>query len=85
LLQTRPLLEGIVRRRLFSLPNIDARQNFQVDAVPAMAFFRVANLLAPPRGVMRPMVVLCVLRENLTGQTGGRREQQRIGPPQVGK
>jgi 2-polyprenyl-6-methoxyphenol hydroxylase-like FAD-dependent oxidoreductase len=33
LLMTRPLLEGIVRRRLFSLPNIDARQNFQVEGV----------------------------------------------------
>jgi 2-polyprenyl-6-methoxyphenol hydroxylase-like FAD-dependent oxidoreductase len=33
LLLTRPLLEGIVRRRLLSLPNIDARQNFQVEGV----------------------------------------------------
>jgi hypothetical protein len=32
-LMTRPLLEGIVRRRLFSLPNIDARQSFQVEDV----------------------------------------------------
>jgi flavin-dependent dehydrogenase len=33
LLMTRPLLEGIVRRRLFLLPNIDARQSFQVEDV----------------------------------------------------
>ena len=33
LLLTRPLLEGVVRRRLFSLPNIDARQNFHVEQV----------------------------------------------------
>jgi hypothetical protein len=31
------------------------------DRVPAMAFFRVANLLAPPPSVLRPMVVLGVL------------------------
>jgi len=36
------------------------------DSVPAMAFFRVANLLAPPLSVMRPMVVLGFLRGHLT-------------------
>ena len=35
LLLTRPLLEGIVRRRLFALPNIDARQNLQIETVVA--------------------------------------------------
>jgi 2-polyprenyl-6-methoxyphenol hydroxylase-like FAD-dependent oxidoreductase len=33
LLMTRPLLEGIVRRRLLALPNIDARDKFQVDGL----------------------------------------------------
>jgi hypothetical protein len=32
------------------------------DRLAAMAFFQVANLLAPPASVMRPMVVLAVLR-----------------------
>jgi 2-polyprenyl-6-methoxyphenol hydroxylase-like FAD-dependent oxidoreductase len=31
LLLTRPLLEGTVRRRLFSLANIDTHQNFHVE------------------------------------------------------
>jgi hypothetical protein len=40
------------------------------DRVPAMAFFQVANLPAPPQSVMRPMVMLGVLRGNLTRQRG---------------
>lgn len=35
------------------------------DPVTAMAFFRVANLLEPPSGVMRPRVVLHVVKGNL--------------------
>jgi 2-polyprenyl-6-methoxyphenol hydroxylase-like FAD-dependent oxidoreductase len=35
------------------------------DPVPALAFHRVANLLAPPPSVMRPRVVWRVLRGNL--------------------
>ncbi|SPF54527.1 putative secreted protein [Candidatus Sulfopaludibacter sp. SbA4] len=37
----------------------------QKDPVPAMAFFRVANLLAPPPSVMHPKVVWRVLIANL--------------------
>jgi 2-polyprenyl-6-methoxyphenol hydroxylase-like FAD-dependent oxidoreductase len=33
LLMTRPLLEGIVLQGLVSLPNIEARQNFQVENI----------------------------------------------------
>ena len=40
-----------------------------VDPVPAMAFFRVANLLAPPPSVMRPSVALRVLKGNLSHPT----------------
>ena len=40
------------------------------DPVPAMAFFQVANLLAPPPSVMRPAVALRVLRANLTRRAG---------------
>jgi hypothetical protein len=35
------------------------------DRVPAMAFFQVANLLAPPPSVMRPAVVMRVIQGNL--------------------
>lgn len=35
------------------------------DPVPALAFHRVANLLAPPPSVMHPRVALRVLRANL--------------------
>ena len=33
LLMTRPLLEGVVRKRALALANIDARQGFQVDGL----------------------------------------------------
>ncbi|HUE04602.1 MAG TPA: hypothetical protein VMR62_33935 [Bryobacteraceae bacterium] len=36
------------------------------ERVAAMAFFKVANLLAPPPSVMRPRVVRSVLKGNLT-------------------
>src|SRR5580704_10096411 len=36
------------------------------ERISAMAFFQVANLLAPPPSVMRPRVVLSVLKGNLT-------------------
>jgi hypothetical protein len=35
------------------------------DPVPAMAFHKVANLLAPPPSVMHPRVAWHVLRGNL--------------------
>jgi hypothetical protein len=35
------------------------------ERIPAMAFIEVANLLAPPPSVMRPMVVVGVLRGNV--------------------
>lgn len=38
------------------------------ERVAAMASYRVANLLAPPPSVLRPRVVLSVLRGNLTRQ-----------------
>ena len=38
------------------------------DPIPAMAFFQVANLLAPPPSVMRPNIALRVLKGNLTRQ-----------------
>jgi hypothetical protein len=40
------------------------------ERISAMAFFQVANLLAPPPSVMRPRVVLSVLKGNLTRQKG---------------
>ena len=46
----------------------------QSDPVPTMAFFRVANLLAPPPSVMHPKVVWRVLMGNLSRVQGRDRE-----------
>lgn len=48
------------------------------DPVPAMAFFKVANLLAPPPSVMRPAVLMRVVKGNLARQ-GGKRQGQVSG------
>ena len=55
----------------------------QKDPVPAMAFFRVANLLAPPPSVMHPKVVWRVLLGNLRPQPvdSGADPLVRTGPP----
>jgi len=55
----------------------------QKDPVPAMAFFRVANLLAPPPSVMHPKVVWRVLLGNLRPQPvdSGADPLVRAGPP----
>jgi hypothetical protein len=35
------------------------------DPAPAIAFLKVANLLAPPRTILHPRITLSVLRANL--------------------
>jgi hypothetical protein len=46
------------------------------DAVPALAFHRVANLLAPPPSVMHPRVALRVLRGNVLRPKAAVEEQR---------
>ena len=60
-----------VRGKLLNRYMTKLHQAAHTDPVPAMAFFQVANLLAPPRSVMRPKTLLHVLKGNL------RRRQER--------
>jgi 2-polyprenyl-6-methoxyphenol hydroxylase-like FAD-dependent oxidoreductase len=46
------------------------------DPIPALAFHRVGNLLAPPPSVMHPRVVARVLWRNLRGETNHRRSAE---------
>jgi hypothetical protein len=49
----------------------------QSDPLPAVAFHRVANLLAPPPSIMHPKVAIRVLRGNFTA-SGRRREPKAV-------
>jgi 2-polyprenyl-6-methoxyphenol hydroxylase-like FAD-dependent oxidoreductase len=46
------------------------RRAAQHDTAVALAFFRVANLLAPPQSLFRPSIALGVLRSSLPGLAG---------------
>ena len=53
------------------------------EATPALAFLRVANLLAPPPSILHPRVALGVLSGNLhtaRARAAGRRRTARLGP-----
>ncbi len=54
------------------------------DAAVALAFHRVANLVAPPLSILAPRIAWRVLRGNLARSAGGRMKTAPLTGPQLG-